>query len=524
MHRFLVDRFRDVVVDDRARRTATAAPRGNAKTTWISTIGPIWCLCFPERARKKFIVLLSDTAPQADANLEAIRYELESNQLLRQDFGDMVGRPQRDNRAWRSKKLITMSGITIQSVSSGMALRGMRKGASRPDLLVADDLEAPEHVHTPAQRKKLASWWTKDVTKLAGPAGMDIFVVGTILHYESLLSSLLANAGYHSEKFQAVAAWPVRQDMWDEWQVIYTDLSRSEKQRKDDGLAFYEERRADMDDGAEVLWPEGDSLYSLMETLTTDGPAAFDSEKQNEPVNPEDCIFAEEWFRWYRKVGEMGEPTDLALPTILSTVGAVDPSMGKRANRGDYSAIVILGRGDDGRDYVLEADIQRRSPDCIITDVLALHEEYHCSCWVVEAIQFQEFFRQQLNARALADGVHLPTLPVYPSTDKELRIQSLQPAIRNGNIVFHRSQKLLYDQLRLFPLAGHDDGPDAVQMAYEYGQEMAVPSTAPDIGYRQPPNTRSGLSVQGGRGGVGRSEGRQMHLNRGMAPRANRGR
>jgi predicted phage terminase large subunit-like protein len=46
-----------------------------------------------------------------------------------------------------------------------------------------------------------------------------------------------------------------------------------------------------------------------------------------------------------------------------------------------------------------------------------------------------------------------------------LRIQSLQPDIRNGYLLFSRDQTELLRQLEQFPLGRHDDGPDALEGA-----------------------------------------------------------
>jgi len=58
---------------------------------------------------------------------------------------------------------------------------------------------------------------------------------------------------------------------------------------------------------------------------------------------------------------------------------------------------------------------------------------------------------------------------VTHTSDKLGRIQSLQPLVKAGTIQFSRRHKTLLDQLRYFPKADHDDGPDALQMAVEVG-------------------------------------------------------
>ena len=44
-----------------------------------------------------------------------------------------------------------------------------------------------------------------------------------------------------------------------------------------------------------------------------------------------------------------------------------------------------------------------------------------------------------------------------------MRIESLQPDVKNGYIVFRRDQARLIEQLSEFPMGGHDDGPDALE-------------------------------------------------------------
>ncbi|MDH4134586.1 MAG: phage terminase large subunit, partial [Gammaproteobacteria bacterium] len=60
----------------------------------------------------------------------------------------------------------------------------------------------------------------------------------------------------------------------------------------------------------------------------------------------------------------------------------------------------------------------------------------------------------------------VPARAVQPSTDKLLRIETLQPHMANGLIRLHPSQTTLIDQLRHFPKADHDDGPDALHMLW----------------------------------------------------------
>ncbi|CAH8721972.1 hypothetical protein WDD9_006556 [Paenibacillus melissococcoides] len=69
--------------------------------------------------------------------------------------------------------------------------------------------------------------------------------------------------------------------------------------RQEDARAFYEDNKADMLEGTEVLWEEKLSYYDLMVIKISEGEASFNSEIQNDPIDPDSCTFNEEWFDFW---------------------------------------------------------------------------------------------------------------------------------------------------------------------------------------------------------------------------------
>jgi len=55
---------------------------------------------------------------------------------------------------------------------------------------------------------------------------------------------------------------------------------------------------------------------------------------------------------------------------------------------------------------------------------------------------------------------------------KSLRIEALLPDIQNGKIRFNKGHRLLIEQLELYPNARHDDGPDALAMAFSVAHSV----------------------------------------------------
>lgn len=449
MHEELFETLPAAVMNGEIDKIVRAAPRGNAKSTIVSFVLVMWCAVFEY---KHFIMMVSDTASQANDFLTAVKTELEENDLLRRDFGNLQG------SIWSSSDIILKNGVRIQALGVGKKIRGRKNKQYRPDLIVCDDLENDENIESPEQRKKIYSWYTKALSK-AGNKTTDYIVIGTILHPDSLLAKLLKNPTYDAIKYKAIIEWSAS-PLWDSWTNIITDLLNPNRLK--DGLTFYLEHKDEMLAGTQVLWEAGEDYYQLMLQFISDGPAAFHSEKQNEPINDDDRRFEPQWIQYY-------EDEDL-LSIDLIKVGYIDPSLGKKG--GDYSAIIFVGMDPNSFIYVLVADIRRRHPDLIIDDSVSHQRVWHISKLGVENVQFQELFKD-LVARKLEalqaenKALSLTVRGVEVHTDKVLRIQSLQADIKNGRIKFKRDQTRLIEQLINFPTGDHDDGPDALAGAVQ---------------------------------------------------------
>lgn len=356
--------------------------------------------------------------------------------------------------------ILTASGIKVEAIGSGKKIRGRKHRNWRPDLLVLDDIENDENVRTPEQRLKLSNWFNKAVSK-AGDDYTDIVYIGTLLHYDSLLAHTLSNPGYKSIKYKAVLAFSDAEDLWKQWEDIYTDLSNDS--HEEDARAFFEVHREEMLAGTKVLWEEKLSYYDLMKMRVDEGEASFNSEEQNEPINPDDCLFQEEWLDYYNEA-----EVDFKDRNFIF-FGFVDPSLGK-TKHSDFSAILTLAKHKaTGYMYVYDADIERRHPDRIIADILEKerrlrrdfgrgYKKFGC-----ETVQFQWFLKEELVKASAKAGLYLPVEEVPQTADKVLRIQTMQPDIKNKYIKFSRRHKRLLEQLLQFPMGAHDDGPDALE-------------------------------------------------------------
>lgn len=74
--------------------------------------------------------------------------------------------------------------------------------------------------------------------------------------------------------------------------------------------------------------------------------------------------------------------------------------------------------------------------------------------------------------RSVEQGEYLPIEEIQSLSNKVLRIEALQPVIKNKYLKFNREHKTLIKQLTEFPMGKNDDGPDALQMAVQLAQNI----------------------------------------------------
>ncbi len=440
-HRWFFDAVPALIDGANGQLIEVSAPRGEAKSTLGTQLFTLWCVV---TERKHFIPIVMDSFDQAATMLEAVKVELESNPRLSMDFPSACGA----GRVWNAGVIITRGNRKVQAFGSGKKMRGLRHGPHRPDMVMLDDIENDENVRSKEQRDKLEQWLKKVVLPLGPPDGsMDVLYLNTILHYDSVANRVHKNPSWRRVKFSAIDRWPDRMDLWEQWETLYIN--------EGDTVAdtFYARNKVNMDAGASVSWPSMRPLLKLMQIRAGDHHA-FDCEYQNDPTNDDNAFFQGMRF-WVQPCRDW------------VFYGAHDPSLGKNNKSRDPSACLVGGFDRvHGILSVVEAKVARMTPDRQISQIIEFQREYRCVIWGVESIQFQEFFRQELVKRSAAAGVPVPAVALTPNTDKDLRIESLSPHVGNGLILFNQAHTVLNTQLRHWPEADHDDGPDALHMLW----------------------------------------------------------
>ncbi|WP_051188267.1 phage terminase large subunit [Brevibacillus thermoruber] len=444
------------------KRVAWAAPRGSAKSAYLSNCFPVHQIVFKKR---KFIIIISETDGMARKFIDWISNQLKHNRKLREDFGELLSPNKQQNERDNLEEFVTKTGIKVQSASMGKQLRGARHLNSRPDLILMDDLESSKNTNTPELREKNLLWFNSVVMPIGDPERTAFILMGTVVHAQGLLMSVLQRADFESRIFQAIISPPEREDLWEQFETILRN--QDNENRLEDALAFYHENQAEMDKGVKVLWPQRFPYVKLMLEKVNMGSRAFNSEFLNRAIDEESQIFKPETFTFFDRKDLFDEH---GREKPLEYFGFWDVALGKN-NRSDFNAIVTVARCKrTGIIYVVDVWNKRCPAHEALRVAADKIKEYRHKAFGVESVAAQYEFSRQLNELLAKERVyHTRIKAVIPSNKmrKEQRIEQLEPLIENGTIRFMRHHRVLLQQLEEFPNSEFDDAIDATQQAVE---------------------------------------------------------
>ena len=194
-------------------RSLFIAPRGFAKSTLCSRFFPLWLALY---GKKKDIFLISATVALAKENLRIIRNELEGNEKLVEDFGEL------QSDKWTEEHLVLTNGAIIRGKGQGFQIRGFR-----PDMIICDDLEDDSVIYSKEQRDKLENWFFRTLLPTLKP-DQNLIYIGTKLHQFALISKLQEKPEFEANLYRAlVEGKSIWEDMWPVTELL--------KRRKDFG-------------------------------------------------------------------------------------------------------------------------------------------------------------------------------------------------------------------------------------------------------------------------------------------------
>lgn len=468
-----------------------AAPRNHSKSTLITFLYVIWSLV---TQRKFFVVIISDIARISVSHTRNIKEEFESNERLCSDWGIVLGkdwdsldgtsRGEKEKwtdeefvigfKKWDSSKKQWSAQLDDRAkILARMAnnpLRGIRFGYRRPDLVIADDLENDELVDTPVQRQKLANWWDSAVEPMIEPPPKgQIILVGTILHYGSLLNQMLQrNDLYVTRRYQA---------------IVTVENENKEKIQA-------------------PLWPERFTMERLIDLKKKNG-LAFQKEYMNDPRDDVTRTFRSSWIQWYDANDLTYKPMSKrwffrGKPMLFYS--GVDWSVGKD-DASDYFAMVMIGKTNDNEIIIFDVASEKTDVANQVNRIILQNQSYKIEMNGIEGNGFQHVLIQQVLRKSM---IPIREIKHLSRNRKQIRIEGMSTFFEQGKIfmrkctereakkhpdtglpieeygynydetrmaIVHPAFWGLYEQLMTYPRSENDDILDSLEMALETSRQ-----------------------------------------------------
>ena len=419
-------------------------PRSFSKTTVASENAPLFFACeyprlrelwdsaTPEERRARRLVYpfrrvmaLSATGPKAEEIHYHVRNELETNELILAEYGNLQG------DKWTERHLRTRDGFEFRVAGRGGQIRGFR-----PELLILDDIEDDEEVQSDDQMLKTRRWIDSAVFNTLDETECRGLFIGTILHPEAALRYVAAKPGVRTIEYQAYR----------------------------DGV---------MAAGHE-LWPSKWPHARLMARRAKIGHRAFMAEFMNRPLITENPIFRLEWFRTYSaSSAAFRREAGLGFYTVVTC----DPAI-SRADGADYSAIVTLSANFENppKVYIRVGGVRRGHwpMGTTVEQIFQVYDRFTANEVGIECVAYQQALIDEVRIYTEQMGRQIRVVELVPDTDKERRANRVAPMVERGQVFFDpedaEAEALIHECVNFQP--GKKNVKKDLMDAFVYGLTM----------------------------------------------------
>ena len=417
---------------------AIAAPRGHAKSTAITLGYGLSTLLFRER---KFMLLVSDTESQSSLFLGLFKQELQDNNELIDLFG--IKRNEKGHVEFKEKGSETdvivecTDGHKFRIIAKGaeQKLRGLIWNGSRPDIIICDDMENDELVMNKDRRDKMRRWFNGALLPSLADSGI-VRMVGTILHSDSLLESLMPNPSDKQTVTTGLKEYSTRRGMW-----------RAVKYR------------AHSTDFNTLLWPEkktSEQFRTLYEEAVKTGMTdTYSREYLNYPIDEAVSFF---------KRGDFLETTPEDRKQKLNYYITADLAISQE-ERADYSVFVVGGVDEEKRIHIKNIIRERMDGKEIVDTFISLQRTYDPLAFGVEEMQVSKAIGPFLREEMVKQNTYISLVPLKTGgKDKVSRARSIQARMRAHGVKFDTTEDWFpnfENECLTFPRGKHDDQVDA---------------------------------------------------------------
>jgi len=433
------------------QRDAFIAPREAGKSTWAFNILPIWAAA---HEHKKYIIAFSDSDTQAKGWLMNFKTEIQTNELLQNDFPELCAPLKMSNqaRAYQDNRNVTQrsNGFIFQVAGADSNVLGANMNGRRPEVLLFDDIEPTESNYSSHEARKRLN------TLLSAHFYLNMNAIMVFVGTTTMPDSII-------DQIRKVGEW---KDAWDgEPEAFRESLESDYKWVVDHNINchYYPAIITDEFGTEHSLWPE---KWSMEVLNAMRGTRDFLMNMMNKPVSLD---------------GGYWDDTDIIVDepeSFGNTLLSVDPAVTtKRTN--DYTGLSVISRGSDGKLYVRHAEQVRKTSDELREHVDMLIEKYNAKLLYVETNQGGDLWKQVFN------GVKAKYRGVHQKEKKEVRAAQAHDLYRKGYVRHTGHFASLEEQMLAFPRVPHDDVLDSVVSGVLYFNKPSLAVRARQFNYTE---------------------------------------
>lgn len=411
--------------------TGTEGPRNHAKTIIGCFLIPIFQGIVEPESFRHYLNVQATGTKAAAINI-SIRREIEYNEMIRELYGDLIGKDK-----WTDGEFILSNGVCYSAVGAGQSIRGLQSNNKRPDFINADDLYDRDHITNLELTEKMNQWFWSDL-------------------YPARDKS-----------------WPARVHVTG---TAINNYDQLEKMKKMEGVKFRSFKA--INDDESILWPELNSREQLEQDRINMGSLIFAREMLNERRDETTAIIKHSWL--YPSDGSKGweyDPAELRFDKhhiLVATIMNCDPSIGEKVQN-DFTAVALIyrakyedGNGDFWYIHALwneQLTLDKRIK--LLQDVAAQQPQNRQVSQVrIESIAGFKDFTAEVKRRT-----NLPVQEIDYVKDKIANLENKSHFFENRKVKLNRLIDPKLKDMLTFQLTTnypeHDDVRDAVLLALE---------------------------------------------------------
>lgn len=384
--------------------------------------------------KKKNVLLISNSADNAERLLLPYKGILERNNRIIADYGT-----QKKIGSWEANEFKTRKGVSFRAIGAGQSPRGTRNDASRPDVILIDDIDTDEFCRNIELVKERVKWIEQALIPTRSISnGLLLIACGNIIAKYCCITEMGKKA--------------------DKWEVVNI--------RDKDGKS---------------TWPQKNSEANIERVLSSISYESYQKEYFNNPMDGGDT-FKDILFDKCPQLRHCDTVVIYADPA---------PSNSDKTNASSKAIVIVAQKG---LDYYLNKVWVDQMSNAQFCEYLF---EAHDICkragvdpiyiWIENNSLQNPFYEQVILPHIYRIGNERNTfLPIRPDDrkkpEKYARIEgTLEPLNRLGHLIFNIMEKANPHMERMVAQftnfsrkAKLMDGPDAVEGAVKVAQDIVI--------------------------------------------------